>query len=535
MAKQIVNGDATREALLRGVNVLADAVKVTLGPKGRQAAIEQPYGMPPVITKDGVSVARSIYLEDRLENLGAQMVRQVASKTSDVAGDGTTTATLLAQAIFREGVRVITAGASPVAIKAGIDRAVQVAVNALKFFRQEVTGGMVAQVGTISANGDKQIGSLLADAMEKVGPDGIVTIEESRTAETTLEIVEGTKFLNGYVSPHFVTDLNRMEVVLEDVRILIYERKIASVKEFAPLLNAVAQAGKPFLIIAEDIEGEALATLVVNKLRGTLQCAAVKAPGFGDRRKDMLEDIATLTGGKAITNDIGIKLAGVKVEDLGIARKVIIRSDSTTLIEGNGTAANITARLELLRTQIANVTDEYTKAKMQERLAMLTGGIAVIRVGAMTDIEMKERKDRVEDAIHATQAAVTEGIVPGGGTALLRCLPSLNRLRLQGDEAVGVNIVKRALAEPLRQIAENAGLDSSVILSRVARSKNPNFGYNAATGVYGDLIKMGVIDPAKVTRLALQNAASIAGLMLTTSVLVAELQEPKAASSEQQQ
>ena len=524
MGKTILHGDDARQAILRGVNILADAVKSTLGPKGRLAAIETPQGRP-LLTKDGVSVARSIYLVDRLENMGAQMVREVASKTSDVAGDGTTTAALLAQAIFREGCRVVAAGASPVAIKVGIDAAVEIAVEAIKKNSQEVQGDMIAQVGTISANGDTQIGLLLSDAMDKVGTDGVITIEDSRTLQTTLEIVEGMQFDRGYVSPYFVTNQERMEVVLEDVRILICERKISSVKEFTPLLNAIAQAGKPFLIIAEDVEGEALATLVVNKIRGTLQCAAVKAPGFGDRRKAMLEDIATLTGGKAITVDLGIKLAGIKVEDLGIAQKVILTSDSCTIIKGAGAPAEIAGRAAQLRIQIANTADDYTRSKMSERLAMLTSGVAVIRVGAATDVALREKRDRVEDAVHATKAAVEEGIVPGGGTALLRCVPALNKLKLKGDEAVGVNIVKSALEAPLRQIATNAGLDDSVILNRVARGKNPNVGYNAKTGAYGDLIQMGVIDPTKVTRLALQNAASIAGLMLVTSVLIAEAQE----------
>src|SRR6266436_1323979 len=486
MAKQIVTGENSRQAILRGVNILADAVKITLGPKGRNAVIERKFGAP-VITKDGVTVAKEIELQDPLENMGAQMVREVASKTSDVAGDGTTTATVLAQAIFREGVRTVAAGASPMALKRGIDKAVEVAVGEIKRLSREVKGDMIAQVGTISANTDKQVGSIIAEAMKKVGKDGVITVEESKTMETTLEVVEGMQFDRGYLSPYFVTDPERMECVLEDVYILIHEKKISSMKDVLPLLEQTAKMSKPLLIIAEDVEGEALATLVVNKLRGTLQCAAVKAPGFGDRRKAMLEDIAVLTGGKAITEELGIKLENVKLEDLGRAKKVTIDKD-----------------------------------KLQERLAKLVGGVAIIKVGAATETELKEKKARVEDAMHATRAAVEEGIVAGGGSALLRCITAIEKLKLHDDEAVGVGIVKRALEEPLRQIAQNAGHEGALVVGRVRESKDDNFGFNAETGEFGDLVKAGVIDPAKVTRLALQNAASIVSLMLTTEVLIAE-------------
>jgi chaperonin GroEL len=522
MAKQIVTGENSRQAILRGVNILADAVKITLGPKGRNAVIEKKFGAP-IITKDGVTVAKEIELQDPLENMGAQMVREVASKTSDVAGDGTTTATVLAQAIFREGVRTVAAGASPMALKRGIDKAVEVAVAEIKRFSREVKGDMIAQVGTISANTDKQVGSIIAEAMKKVGKDGVITVEESKTMETTLEVVEGMQFDRGYLSPYFVTDPERMECVLEDVHILIHEKKISSMKDLLPLLEQTAKMSKPLLIIAEDVEGEALATLVVNKLRGTLQCAAVKAPGFGDRRKAMLEDIAILTGGKAITEDLGIKLENVKIEELGSAKKVTIDKDNTTIIAGAGKAGEIEGRIKQLRVQIEETTSDYDKEKLQERLAKLVGGVAVIKVGAATETELKEKKARVEDAMHATRAAVEEGIVSGGGTALLRCLPALEKLKLHDDEAIGVNIVKRALEEPLRQIAENAGHEGAVVVGRVRESKDENFGFNAETGEFGDLVKAGVIDPAKVTRLALQNAASIVSLMLTTEVLIAEL------------
>jgi chaperonin GroEL len=521
MAKQIVTGENSRQAILRGVNILADAVKITLGPKGRNAVIEKKFGAP-VITKDGVTVAKEIELQDPLENMGAQMVREVASKTSDVAGDGTTTATVLAQAIFREGVRTVAAGASPMALKRGIDKAVEVAVGEIKRLSREVKGDMIAQVGTISANTDKQVGSIIAEAMKKVGKDGVITVEESKTMETTLEVVEGMQFDRGYLSPYFVTDPERMECVLEDVRILIHEKKISSMKDLLPLLEQTAKMSKPLLIIAEDVEGEALATLVVNKLRGTLQCAAVKAPGFGDRRKAMLEDIAILTGGKAITEDLGIKLENVKIEELGSAKKVTIDKDNTTIVAGAGKSSEIEGRIKQLRVQVEETTSDYDKEKLQERLAKLVGGVAVIKVGAATETALKEKKARVEDAMHATRAAVEEGIVSGGGTALLRCLPALEKLKLHDDEAVGVNIVKRALEEPIRQIAENAGHEGAVVVGRVRESKDENFGFNAETGEFADLVKAGVIDPAKVTRLALQNAASIVSLMLTTEVLIAD-------------
>ncbi|HEV2288270.1 MAG TPA: chaperonin GroEL [Candidatus Acidoferrales bacterium] len=524
MAKQIVTGENSRQSILRGVNVLADAVKITLGPKGRNAVIEKKFGSP-VITKDGVTVAKEIDLPDGLENMGAQMVREVASKTSDVAGDGTTTATVLAQAIFREGVKTVAAGASPMALKRGIEKAVEAAVEEIKKLHKDVKGDMIAQVGTISANNDKQIGNIIAEAMKKVGKDGVITVEESKTMETTLEVVEGMQFDRGYLSPYFVTDPERMECALEDVRILIHEKKISSMKDLLPLLEQIAKMGKPLLIIAEDIEGEALATLVVNKLRGTLQCAAVKAPGFGDRRKAMLEDIATLTGGRAITEDLGIKLENVKVEDLGRAKKITIDKDNTTIVEGAGKPSEIEGRVKQIRTQVDNTTSDYDKEKLQERLAKLVGGVAVIKAGAATEIELKEKKARIEDAMHATRAAVEEGIVPGGGTALLRCIPAIEKLKVAGDEEIGVNIVKRALEEPARQIAHNAGEEGAVIVGKVRESENDNFGFNADTGEYGDMVKAGVIDPAKVTRLALQNAASIAALMLTTEALVADIKE----------
>ncbi|PYT35175.1 MAG: chaperonin GroEL [Acidobacteria bacterium] len=521
MAKQIVTGENSRQAILRGVNILADAVKITLGPKGRNAVIEKKFGAP-IITKDGVTVAKEIELQDPLENMGAQMVREVASKTSDVAGDGTTTATVLAQAIFREGVRTVAAGASPMALKRGIDKAVEVAVGEIKRLSREVKGDMIAQVGTISANTDKQVGSIIAEAMKKVGKDGVITVEESKTMDTTLEVVEGMQFDRGYLSPYFVTDPERMECVLEDVYILIHEKKISSMKDLLPLLEKTAKMSKPLLIIAEEVDGEALATLVVNKLRGTLQCAAVKAPGFGDRRKAMLEDIAILTGGKAITEDLGIKLENMKIEDLGSAKKVTIDKDNTTIVAGAGKSSEIESRIKQLRVQVEETTSDYDKEKLQERLAKLVGGVAVIKVGAATETELKEKKARVEDAMHATRAAVEEGIVSGGGTALLRCLPALEKLKLHDDEAIGVNIVKRALEEPIRQIAQNAGHEGALVVGRVRESKDENFGFNAEAGEFGDLVKAGVIDPAKVTRLALQNAASIVSLMLTTEVLIAD-------------
>jgi chaperonin GroEL len=531
MAKQIVTGENSRQAILRGVNILADAVKITLGPKGRNAVIEKKFGAP-IITKDGVTVAKEIELPDPLENMGAQMVREVASKTSDVAGDGTTTATVLAQAIFREGVRTVAAGANPMALKRGIDKAVEVAVEEIKRFSREVKGDMIAQVGTISANTDKQVGSIIAEAMKKVGKDGVITVEESKTMETTLEVVEGMQFDRGYLSPYFVTDPERMECVLEDVRILIHEKKISSMKDLLPLLEQTAKMSKPLLIIAEDVEGEALATLVVNKLRGTIQVAAVKAPGFGDRRKAMLEDIAILTGGKAITEDLGIKIENVKIEELGSAKRVTIDKDNTTIVSGAGKTNEIEGRIKQLRVQIEETTSDYDREKLQERLAKLVGGVAIIKVGAATETELKEKKARVEDAMHATRAAVEEGIVPGGGVVLLRCVPALEKLKLPDDEAIGVNIVKRALEEPMRQIAQNAGHEGALVVGRVRESKEANFGFDAETSEFGDMVKAGVIDPAKVTRLALQNAASIVSLMLTTEVLIADVKgEEKAVAA----
>ena len=524
MAKQVVHGEDSRAAILRGINQLADAVKITLGPKGRNVVIDKKFGSP-TITKDGVTVAKEIELKDAMENMGAQMVREVASKTSDVAGDGTTTATVLAQAIFREGVKTVAAGANPMALKRGIEKAVEVAVEEIKKQHKDVKGDMIAQVGTISANNDKPIGNIIAEAMKKVGKDGVITVEESKTMETTLEVVEGMQFDRGYLSPYFVTDPERMECVLEDARILIHEKKISSMKDLLPLLEQSAKVGKPLLVIAEEVEGEALATLVVNKLRGTLECAAVKAPGFGDRRKAMLEDIAILTGGKAITEDLGIKLENVKMEDLGSAKKITIDKDNTTIVEGAGKASAIEGRVKQIRTQIEETTSDYDKEKLQERLAKLVGGVAVIKVGAATETELKEKKARVEDAMHATRAAVEEGIVPGGGVALMRCIPAIEKIKVEEDEAIGVNIVKRALDEPLRQIAQNAGFEGAVVVGRLRESEEENFGFNADTGEYGDMVKMGVIDPAKVTRLALQNATSVSALMLTTEALVAEIKE----------
>jgi chaperonin GroEL len=541
MAKQIVHGEESRQAILRGVNLLADAVKVTLGPKGRNVVIEKKFGSP-TITKDGVTVAKEIELQDSLENMGAQMVREVASKTSDVAGDGTTTATVLAQAIYREGVKTVAAGANPMAMKRGIEKAVNVvcgnidpktgerAKGELDKFSRPVTGDMIAQVGSISANNDETIGHIIADAMKKVGKDGVITVEESRTLETQLEVVEGMQFDRGYLSPYFVTDPERMEVAFENAYILINEKKISSMKDILPLLEQISKSGKPLLIIAEDVEGEALATLVVNKLRGTLQVAAVKAPGFGDRRKAMLQDIATLTGGKAITEDLGIKLENVKMEDLGQAKKITIDKDNTTIIEGKGKHADVEGRVKEIRGQIDKTTSDYDREKLEERLAKLVGGVAVIKVGAATETEMKEKKARVEDAMHATRAAVEEGIVPGGGVALARCIPALDKLKVEGDEQIGVNIVKRALQEPLRQIAENAGEEGAIVLGKVNNSKDNNFGYNALTGEYEDLVKAGVLDPTKVVRTALTNAGSIAALMLTTEALVADITEEKKGS-----
>src|ERR1700675_4215022 len=525
-AKQIVHGEDSRQAILRGVNILANAVKITLGPKGRNVVLDKKFGSP-LITKDGVTVAKEIELKDPLENMGAQMVKEVASKTSDTAGDGTTTATVLAQAIYREGAKNVAAGANPMDVKRGIERAVEALTGEIKRMSKPVSGNMVAQVGTISANNDETIGKIIADAMDKVGKDGVITVEEAKSLETSLEVVEGMQFDRGYLSPYFVTDPERMEVVLENPVILIHEKKISSMKDLLPVLEQVARMGRPLLIIAEDVEGEALATLVVNKLRGTLHAAAVKAPGFGDRRKAMLEDVATLTGGKAITEDLGLKLENIKLEDLGKAKKVTIDKDNTTIVEGGGSSKDIEGRVKQIRSQVENTTSDYDKEKLQERLAKLVGGVAVIKVGAATETEMKEKKARVEDAMHATRAAVEEGIVPGGGTALLRCLSAVEKLKLQDDEAVGAGIVRRALEEPARQIALNAGHEGAVVIGKVRESKDENFGFNAETGEYGDMVKMGVIDPAKVTRLALQNAASIAGLMLTTEALVADLREDK--------
>jgi chaperonin GroEL len=542
MAKQILHGENSRQAILRGVNTLADAVKATLGPKGRNVVIEKRFGSP-TITKDGVTVAKEIDLKDPLENVGAQLVREVASKTSDVAGDGTTTATVLAQAIFREGVKTVAAGANPTALKRGIEKAVTAIIGtrdkdgkwveggALGKLSRPVDESAVAQVGAISANGDEEIGEIIARAMKTVGKDGVITVEDSKTGHTFLETVEGMQFDRGYLSPYFVTDPGRMEVVLDEPSVLIFEKKISSMKDLLPLLEQVAREGKPLLIIAEDIEGDALATLVVNKLRGTLNVAAVKAPGFGDRRNAILADIAVLTGGKAITEDLGLKLDGVKLEDLGHAKRITIDKDNTTIIDGSGDGSKIKGRVNEIRAQIDKTTSDYDKEKLQERLAKLVGGVAIIQVGAATETELKEKKARVEDALHATRAAVEEGIVPGGGVALVRAIPAVDSLikMLEGDEKIGAQIVRRSLEEPLRQIVANAGEEGAVVVAKVLESSEPHFGYNAATGVFEDLVKAGVIDPTMVTRTALQNAASIAGLLLTTEALVVELPEAKAA------
>ena len=526
MAKQIVYSEASRHAILRGVNQLADAVKVTLGPKGRNVVLEKKYGGP-TITKDGVTVAKEIELQDPLENMGAQMVREVASKTSDVAGDGTTTATILAQSIFREGVKAVAAGANPMALKRGIEKAVEVAIEEVKKLSKPVSGDMIAQVGMISANSDKTIGDIIADAMKKVGKDGVITVEESKTMSTELDTVEGMQFDRGYLSPYFVTDAERMEVVLDEPYILIHEKKISNMKDVLPLLEQIARSGKPLLIIAEEVEGEALATLVVNKLRGTLNACAVKAPGFGDRRKAMLEDIGILTGGQTIMEETGIKLEGVRLEDLGQAKRVTVDKDNTTIVDGKGSAKSIEGRIKQLRGQIEETTSDYDREKLQERLAKLAGGVAIIKVGAATETEMKEKKARVEDALHATRAAVEEGIVPGGGVALLHASNALKTLKLEGDEQIGVAIVQRACEEPLRQIVSNSGTEGAIVVDKVHDSDNPNFGYNAATDTYEDLVVAGVIDPTKVTRTALQNAASIASLMLTTEAMIAEIPEKK--------
>jgi chaperonin GroEL len=524
MAKQIVYGEHSRPAILRGVNQLADAVKVTLGPKGRNVVLEKKFGGPN-ITKDGVTVAKEIELKDPLENMGAQMVREVASKTSDVAGDGTTTATILAQAIFREGVKAVTAGANPMELKRGIEKAVEIAVAEVKKLSHAVSGDMIAQVGMISANSDATIGNIIADAMKKVGKDGVITVEESKTMVTELATVDGMQFDRGYLSPYFVSDHERMECVLEDPYILIHEKKISQMKDLLPLLEQIARAGKPLLVICEEVEGEALAMLVVNKLRGTLNACAVKAPGFGDRRKAMLEDISILTGGKAIFEETGIRLEGVVLEDLGRAKRVTVSKDETTIIDGAGTQKNIEGRIKQLRVQIDETTSDYDREKLQERLAKLAGGVAIVRVGAATEMEMKEKKARVEDALHATRAAVEEGIVPGGGVALLWASTALKSMKLEGDEQIGVNIVRRACEEPIRQIANNAGAEGAIVVEKVRVHNQPNYGYNAATGVYEDLVQAGVIDPTKVTRSALQNASSISSLMLTTEAMICEAPE----------
>ena len=535
MAKQIVHGEESRAAILRGVNQLADAVRITLGPKGRNVVLGKAYGSP-TITKDGVTVAKEIDLKDSMENMGAQMVREVASKTSDVAGDGTTTATVLAQAIYREGVKTVAAGANPMALKRGIDKAVERATAVIKKLSKPVAGDMIAQVGTISANGDSAIGELIAEAMMKVGRDGVITVEDAKTMETDLEFVEGMQFDRGYLSPYFITDAEKMEAVLENPVILLSEKKITSMRDLLPILEQVAKLGKPILIIAEDVEGEALATLVVNKLRGTINVAAVKAPGFGDRRKALLEDIAVLTGGTVISEDLGIKLENIKIEDLGRAKKVTINKEDTIIIDGAGNTDAIRARVKTLKTQIEDTSSDYDREKLQERLAKLVGGVAVIRVGAATETELKEKKARVEDAMNATRAAVEEGIVAGGGVALIRAAKVLEKFKVfeknedgasegDEDEQIGVNIIRRALEEPLRQIVQNAGKEGAVIVEKVRSNKDPNFGYNAATETFEDLVAAGIIDPAKVTRCALQNAASIAGLMLTTEALISELQE----------
>jgi chaperonin GroEL len=530
-AKQIVYSENSRQAILRGVNQLADAVKVTLGPKGRNVVLEKKFGGP-TITKDGVTVAKEIELKDPLENMGAQMVREVASKTSDVAGDGTTTATILAQSIFREGVKSVAAGANPMALKRGIEAAVAAVVEEVKKFSKPVSGDMIAQVGTISANGDATIGNIIAEAMKKVGKDGVITVEESKTMVTELQTVDGMQFDRGYLSPYFISDPDRMECVLEDPYILIHEKKISNMKDLLPVLEQIARSGKPLLVIAEEVEGEALATLVVNKLRGTLNACAVKAPGFGDRRKAMLEDIATLTGGKAVFEETGIKLEGIRLEDLGRAKRVTVDKDNTTIIDGGGDPKAIEGRIKQLRAQIEETTSDYDREKLQERLAKLAGGVAVIKVGAATETEMKEKKARVEDALHATRAAVEEGIVPGGGVALLRAASALEALKLEGDDQIGINIIRRACEEPVRQIVGNAGHEGAVIIGQIKANKDPNFGYNAASGNFEDLVKAGVIDPTKVTRTALQNASSISALMLTTEAMICEIPEKKSAAPE---
>ncbi|HKY63166.1 MAG TPA: chaperonin GroEL [bacterium] len=527
MAKIIAFEENARNKILAGVNVLADAVKVTLGPKGRNVVLEKSFGSP-TITKDGVSVAKEIELEDKFENMGAQMVKEVASKTSDVAGDGTTTATVLAQSIFREGAKMVAAGLDPMALKRGIEKAVTICIDELKKLSKSTKDRKeIAQVGTISANNDKTIGDIIAEAMDKVGKEGVITVEEAKGMETTLDVVEGMQFDRGYLSPYFVTDPERMEAVLENPYILIHEKKISSMKELLPVLEQIAKLGRPLVIIAEEVEGEALATLVVNKLRGTLQVAAVKAPGFGDRRKAMLEDIATLTGGQLLAEELGLKLEEVKLTDLGKAKRVVVDKDNTTIVDGAGKKEAIEGRVKQIRAQIEETTSDYDKEKLQERLAKLVGGVAVINVGAATEVEMKEKKARVEDALHATRAAVEEGIVPGGGVALIRCIPALEKVKGSSEEQSGVNIVRRALEEPARQIAENAGVEGAVVIDKIKAGKSTSFGFNAATEEYEDLLQAGIIDPTKVTRSALQNAASIAALMITTEALVADKPEEK--------
>jgi chaperonin GroEL len=529
MAKAITFGDEARQAILRGVDKLANAVKVTLGPKGRNVVIEKKFGSP-LVTKDGVTVAKEIELKDPIENLGAQMVKEVASKTSDVAGDGTTTATVLAQAIYREGMKNVVAGANPMELKRGIDKAVEAVVAKLKEISKPIQNKTeIAQVGTISANNDKEIGDIIADAMDKVGKDGVITIEENKSTETVLDIVEGMQFDRGYLSPYFVTNPDTMEAVLENAYILICEKKITSMKDLLPILEQLAKQNSQFLIIAEDIEGEALATLVVNKLRGTLNCAAVKAPGFGDRRKEMLKDIAVLTGGQVISEDLGLKLENVKLSDLGRAKKIVVDKENTTIVEGEGSSDDIMARVNQIKKQIEETTSDYDREKLQERLAKLVGGVAVIKVGATTETEMKEKKARVEDALNATKAAVEEGIVPGGGVALIRARAALDNLKLVGDEQIGVEIIKKALEYPIRQIAENAGFEGSIVVDKIVQNENVAFGFNAATEEYTNMIEAGVIDPTKVTRSALQNAASVSGLMITTEATITEIPEKKEA------
>ncbi len=527
MAKELRFDQEARNSILRGVNILADAVKVTLGPKGRNVILEKSFGSP-TVTKDGVTVAKEIELEDKFENMGAQMVKEVASKTSDTAGDGTTTATVLAQAIYREGSKVVAAGANPMDVKRGIDLAVEEVVKELKKLSKPTKDQKeISQVGTISANNDETIGNIIAEAMNKVGKEGVITVEEAKGMETTLDVVEGMQFDRGYLSPYFVTDPEKMEAVLDDAYILLNEKKISNMKDMLPILEQIAKMGKPFLVIAEDVEGEALATLVVNKLRGTLKCCAVKAPGFGDRRKAMLEDIAILTGGKVISEDLGIKLENIKMSDLGRAKRITVDKDNTTIVDGAGDKDDIEARVKQIRVQIEETTSDYDREKLQERLAKIIGGVAVINVGAATETEMKEKKARVEDALNATRAAVEEGIVPGGGVAYLRCLPALEKIKVEGDKKIGVDIVKRALEEPIRQIANNAGQEGSVVTEKVKNEKG-SFGFDASKDEYTDMIKAGIIDPTKVVRLALQNAASVASLMITTEALVAEKPEKKA-------